>query len=411
MPTVLKIGVVGTGKRACSHLTTILKLKDVYKLVAVCDINETRVRNVSKKFNAKGYTNVEKMLNKENIDVILIATPPEGHHIITTLAAEYGVHVICETPMSFSLECARMMLDVCRKHGTKINISENVFRWPSEKMKKCIVESGIIGKITQIHCCYVSGMYHGISAIRNCASSEAKRVIGFCKNVYVAEKYWFDPYCYRAGKKIKNIDLVSTKRKEKIREVPWEIGVTEYENEVISIHEFPIGSLRGSHWEIDATLGYIIGNDLYMYENGKYNRYSIQTEMCTIEEGTTIDYLKVGTKSEIIWENPHKEYPLAGADEIARAEVLINTHKAIVENTETDYAIDGYKDLEIMIATRESAIRGGVPIELPIKEPLKYDGIQHEKYREMYGQDCFKSTHIISWKQEAELSNIYSQTN
>jgi len=405
----LKVAIVGTGIRAQSHLVTILKLKDIYKPVAVCDINEDRVKQISERLGIEGYMNVERMLDKEKIDIIIIAVPPEGHHIITSLAAERGIHVISETPMSFSLECARMMLDVCKKYGTKIDISENVRRWPSEKMKRCIVESGIIGKVTQIHCCYVSGIYHGISAVRNCALGEAKQAIGYCKNIQLAEKHWFDPFCRRVGKKMKNISTVPTKPEENAWIATWEIGITDYDNDVTSIHEFPIGAIRGSHWEIDATLGQIIGNDVYVYKNGKRNKYPIQTVMCSMEDGRTIDYLKVDTEPEIVWENPYKEYLLCDADDVARADVLINMYKAITQGIETDYGIGGYKDLEIMIATRESAMRHSAPIELPIKEPLEYDKIQHEKYEEVYGHDCLEIIQTPSWKQEAKLANTLAK--
>ncbi|MFQ6041903.1 MAG: Gfo/Idh/MocA family protein [Candidatus Poribacteria bacterium] len=402
---MLNIAVVGTGGRAQSHLATIPKLKDIYQLTAVCDINEERAQQAAERFGVQGYTNVEKMFDKEKIDVITIAVPPEGHHINTVLAAERGVHVISETPMSFSLECARMMLDVCEKHGTKVDVSENVRRWPNERMKRRIVESGVIGEVTQIHCCYASGIYHGISAVRNCALGEAKQVIGYCQNVQLAERHWFDPFCRRAGQGMENINTVPANPSENAWVATWEIGIADYDNGVTSVHEFPIGALRGSHWEIDATSGQIISNDVYVYEDGKRNRYPIQTVMCDTEDGRTIDYLKVDTKPEVVWENPHKRYPLSDADDIARADVLISVYKAATEDVETDYGLGGYKDLEMMIATRESAIRGSAPVKLPIQEPLLYDKIQHKRYREIYGHDPLEIIHTPPWKQEAKLSS------
>jgi len=63
--SMLNIAVVGTGGRAQSHLATIPKLKDIYQLTAVCDINAERARQASERFGVKGYTNVEQMFDIE----------------------------------------------------------------------------------------------------------------------------------------------------------------------------------------------------------------------------------------------------------------------------------------------------------------------------------------------------------
>ncbi|HIE28057.1 TPA: hypothetical protein EYP66_12295 [Candidatus Poribacteria bacterium] len=59
----------------------------------------------------------------------------------------------------------------------------------------------------------------------------------------------------------------------------------------------------------------------------------------------------------------------------------------------------------MMIATRESAIRNSAPIKLPIKEPLLYDKIRHERYGEIYGHDTLEIIHTPFWQQEAKLSS------
>jgi len=79
---IFRVGVVGVGDRAGSHLATIPKLKDIYKITAVCDINEECAKQVANQLEVVGYTDVEKMLYAENLDVIVIAVPPEGHPIL-----------------------------------------------------------------------------------------------------------------------------------------------------------------------------------------------------------------------------------------------------------------------------------------------------------------------------------------
>lgn len=402
----LRIGVVGVGGRAGSHLATIPKLADIYTLAAVCDINESRVQQVANQYGVPGYTDLEKMLDSENLDVIVIATPPEGHHIITCQAAERGAHVITETPMSFSLTCARIMLEAAEKHGVKLEVSENVKRWPRERLKRQIVDSGVLGEVTQIHCWYTSGAYHGISAIRNCARSEVRRVVGHARNVQMATGHWFDPFCRRAVGQAAHIGTTPNQPDESARVATWEIGIIDFENGVTAVYEYPIGVMRGGYWEIDATRGQILGNEVYIHENGQRNQYSIETVTCDVNGVQTIDHLKINTDPPVVWENPLKKYPLSDGDDIARADVLMSIYRAATEGIELGYGgIGGYKDMELMIAIRESAMRHSAPIQVPITEPLEYDQRQHEEYKAIYGHDPLEIIQTPAWKREATLSD------
>ena len=402
---ILKIGVAGVGGRSGSHLNTIPKLKDAYRLAAVCDIREAHVQQIAAKHNVPGYADVQQMLDEEELDVILITTPPEGHHIITTLAAERGVHVISETPMSFSLACARLMLETAEKYDIFLEVSENVRRWPAERLKREIVESGVLGTVTQIHCWYVSGGYHGVSAIRNCACSEVTQIVGHAQNVQLATSYWFDPFARRAGGETSHISTMPRTPDEGARVATWELGVANFENGVVAVYEYPIGPVRGNYWEIDATHGQIIGSDVYLYENGERNRYPIETVMTERDGVKVVDHVKIDTNPPIVWENPFKKYSLTDADDIARTDVLMSIYHAVTQDAALDYGgIGGYKDLEFLIGVRESAIRQSTPIHFPITEELQYDQIQHKAYEQVYGNPPLDMQPTPLWKQEARIA-------
>jgi len=402
---ILKIAVVGVGGRSGSHLATIPKLKDAYQLAAVCDIREAHVQQVAERHGVPGYTDVQKMLDVEELDVILIATPPEGHHIMTAQAAERGVHVISETPMSFSLACARLMVETAEKHNIHLEVSENVRRWPAERLKRKIVESGVLGTVTQIHCWYVSGGYHGISAIRNCACSEVTRIIGHAQNAQLATSHWLDPFARRAVGEMQHIRTLPPVPAEGARVATWELGVANFENGITAVYEYPIGAVRGNYWEIDGTHGQLIGNDVYLYEGEQRNRYPIETVTSEREGVRIIDHLEINTNPPIIWENPLKHYPLTDADDIARADVLMSIYRAATEGRALDYGgMGGYKDMEFLIGVRESAMRQSAPIAFPIHEDLQYDQRQHEEYQKIYGHHPLESTQTPLWKQEARLS-------
>ena len=179
----LKVAVVGTGGRARAHLSTLPKLEPIYELVGVCDIDKERATEVAQQMSVSGYTDIETLIEAEAPDLILITVPPDGHHVITEVAASHGVHAITETPISTTLPCADRMIDAAARYGVKLEVAENVWRWPHERLKRKIVDAGLIGEITHAHLWYTSGSYHGMNAIRTLVGSQAVRVVGHAKEI------------------------------------------------------------------------------------------------------------------------------------------------------------------------------------------------------------------------------------
>jgi predicted dehydrogenase len=354
----LKIGVIGTGSRAGAHLSTIPKLESIYQLVGVCDIDENRAAEAAGRLNVAGYTDPEKLIESESPDVILITIPPDGHHVITEVAASHGVHSLSETPISTTLPCADRMIAAAKQHGVVLEVSENVWRWPHERVKRKIVDAGLIGDITHAHLWYTSGSYHGMNGIRTLVQSAAKRVIGHAKP---------------------------------IGERSWEVGVVEFENGVSLLYELP-SRRRGNYWEIDGTEGAIVGQELHIYEGSETRKYPIQTVTTEVNGVQVVDHARVDTDPPIVWENPLKSFGLRDADDVARAAAHYSVYRAAVEGVEPEYgAVNARTDQEILIAIRESARRGGEPIDLPLTEITELEAAQHQQYREKYGVDPLDS--------------------
>jgi predicted dehydrogenase len=352
----LKIAVVGTGGRARAHLSTIPKLEPIYQLVGVCDIDESRAVEVAQQMSVSGYTDIETLIEAESPDLILITVPPDGHHVITEVAASHGVHAITETPISTTLPCADQMINAAARYDVKLEVAENVWRWPHERLKRKIVDAGLIGEITHAHLWYTSGSYHGMNAIRTLVGSQAVRVVGHAKEIGGSS---------------------------------WEVGIVEFENNVSLVYEFPTRR-RGNYWEIDGTEGAIVGNELLLYRETGTETYPIQTVTTEVEGVTVVDHARVDTDPPIIWENPLKMFGLENADDVARGAELHSIYRAIVEGVEPEYgATNGRTDQEILIAIRESARNGGRPIDLPLTEITGYEENMHQEYSEKYGVHPF----------------------
>ena len=99
----VKFGIIGCGSIAeIAHFPSIKKISEA-ELVAVCDANEKTVRQVATKWKAKAsFTDYQEMLNKEELDAVIIATPNSFHREQALAAAKAGVNVLVEKPMAIT---------------------------------------------------------------------------------------------------------------------------------------------------------------------------------------------------------------------------------------------------------------------------------------------------------------------
>src|SRR5262245_39737529 len=96
---MIRMAVVGLGKMGLSHLAIVRPHPDV-QLVGVCDTVGYVLDTLNKYTTVKTYTDYGKLLEQEELDAILIATPSRTHTSMVRTALERGLHVFCEKPFS-----------------------------------------------------------------------------------------------------------------------------------------------------------------------------------------------------------------------------------------------------------------------------------------------------------------------
>ncbi len=117
---VAQIGFRGQGG---GHINTLGR-----RVVALCDVDEKvlnkKADDLEEKFGAKPdtYTDYRKLLERNDIDAVSIATPNHLHAIITIAAAQAGKHVYCEKPASHNVWEGRQMVAAARKYHKIVQI-------------------------------------------------------------------------------------------------------------------------------------------------------------------------------------------------------------------------------------------------------------------------------------------------
>lgn len=145
----MKIGIIGTGIIARAHGEGVL-LEDGLKLAAVCDTDETAMRNFLKDMGLKDcncFTDYRKMLESGCVDGVIVCTPNVSHRAIAVCAAGHGIHVLCEKPLAMDAAEAEMMLEAAEKAGI-VHMTGFAFRYiPAVAYIKELVDGGYLGKI------------------------------------------------------------------------------------------------------------------------------------------------------------------------------------------------------------------------------------------------------------------------
>ena len=141
-----KVGIVGCGNIFPMHAVPVTQL-DNTELVAVCDIKEDRAKDKAEEFGCKYYFDYEKMMAEEDLDTVHICTPHYMHPPIAIAAAEAGINILTEKPMSIELEDAQKMVDTAEENEVTLGvIFQNRYN-PGSKLVKNALESGELGEI------------------------------------------------------------------------------------------------------------------------------------------------------------------------------------------------------------------------------------------------------------------------
>ncbi len=110
----LKAGIIGLGKMGISHAAIVGPHPSV-DMVAVCDTSSL-VLDVFRKFSKVNvYTDYTKMIEKEKLDFVVIATPTRLHYPMVKYALDKGIHVFCEKPFCLSVKEGKELVNLANQ--------------------------------------------------------------------------------------------------------------------------------------------------------------------------------------------------------------------------------------------------------------------------------------------------------
>jgi predicted dehydrogenase len=142
------VAVIGAGSIAeIGHFPSIQQIEEA-ELVAACDpVEEYRERAV-KKWGAKAaYKDYQEMLKRDDVDVVIIASPNLFHHEHAIASTQAGKNVIIEKPFACTNFEAWDIVNTAKKYGTRVMVGCNYRFWEQHLIAKDLISKGIIGDI------------------------------------------------------------------------------------------------------------------------------------------------------------------------------------------------------------------------------------------------------------------------
>lgn len=141
----LNLGVIGVGLLGGRHARYAVTHPDV-QLKAVADTRPRIGRAMAGETGAAWYTDYSAMLKKEDLDLVIVATPDPLHRAPVVAAAKARVpHIITEKPMATARGDARRMRDAIQKAGAKLYILFPNRFLPLDRVVRYTMRNGLIG--------------------------------------------------------------------------------------------------------------------------------------------------------------------------------------------------------------------------------------------------------------------------
>jgi predicted dehydrogenase len=160
---MVRFGVIGTGNRGTSHVSTLLTIDGV-EVVAVCDLFEEKASNAADlcekagrkrpSVYVKDQNTYKQMLAKEKLDGVIIATYWDSHAPIALEAMNNGTYPGIEVPASLTVENTWKLIETSEKTGIPCMMLENWSFRQDNLAALNMKRLGMFGDIVHCHCAH-----------------------------------------------------------------------------------------------------------------------------------------------------------------------------------------------------------------------------------------------------------------
>jgi predicted dehydrogenase len=142
------VGLIGIGQMARSHLEHLRDWPDV-EVRALCDVFEPNLRKAASTApDARTYRDFREVLDRPEIDAVVVGTPDHWHALPTVMACAAGKDVYVEKPTAVSIGESRKMVEAARRYRRIVQVGTQQRSGPHFRYAVELVQSGALGDVT-----------------------------------------------------------------------------------------------------------------------------------------------------------------------------------------------------------------------------------------------------------------------
>ncbi len=144
------VGVIGTGMAAKPHALALNDLRNLIEVEAVFSRNKEKCKLFAENYNFVAANSMQDILENNEIDMVIIITPPNQRLELIKELSKAGKHILMEKPIERSTEKAKEIVNICQKNKVQLGIVlQHRFRESSIKLKK-LIEENMLGFIYSV---------------------------------------------------------------------------------------------------------------------------------------------------------------------------------------------------------------------------------------------------------------------
>ena len=153
----VRLAFIGVGNRGGQLIEAARNHADM-EAAGVCDVYAPYRDKWSAELKCPAYTDWREVLEKKDIDAVVVATPEHWHALMTIAACRAGKDVYCEKPMSYTIREGRRMVEVARETKRIVQVGTQRRSSPMYAQLGELIRAGNVGKITVSRAYRVSNM-------------------------------------------------------------------------------------------------------------------------------------------------------------------------------------------------------------------------------------------------------------
>ncbi len=146
----IRVGIIGSAFSSTIHAEALREIQEA-QVTAACSATERHVQEFGRKWNIPWTTtDYRKLVERKDVDVVVVGIPNDLHRQVVVAAAQAGKHVILEKPLAHTLADADAMIEACKQHNVKLMYAETICFSPKYGRAKQLVDENAIGKLYMV---------------------------------------------------------------------------------------------------------------------------------------------------------------------------------------------------------------------------------------------------------------------